>query len=97
MLVSGRGLGCGGGLWEGDGAEGHANADFAGLQADEVGHYAVDADQGQEETQGGEDSQEESLGAGGGVYFGYALVEGCDGGDGLVFVDGPDAVLEGGD
>jgi hypothetical protein len=78
-------------------AEGHANADFAGLQADEVGHDAINADERESKAESGEDAEEKSLRARRGVDCGDALVERGDRCNGLIFLDGPDAVLESGD
>ena len=40
------------------GAQGHADADFLGLAGDGIGDYAVDAEGGEDQAQGGEDGYE---------------------------------------
>ena len=78
-------------------AEGHADADLAGAAGYVVGHDAVDADAGEDESEdaeeGGEGGEESLLRDGGFDLFGL----GADVAERQILVDGLDGVAEGGE
>ena len=78
----------------GSSSEGHTNADFPRLKRNKIGHHAVNTNQSEKETEGSEDAEEKCLRTRRSVDFSNPLVECCDSSDGLISVDGPDAVLK---